>query len=58
MLGLVGLVFVAALLFVKEPRDARRDAGAAAVAVPPQYLRAQPRLFPGLLVKGGGTALS
>ncbi len=30
----------------------------ASVAVPPQYLRAQPRQFPKLLVKGGGTALA
>ena len=29
----------------------------ASVAVPPQYLRSQPRQFPKLLVKGGGTAL-
>jgi 2,4-dienoyl-CoA reductase-like NADH-dependent reductase (Old Yellow Enzyme family) len=30
----------------------------ASVAVPPQYLRAQPRRFPMLLTKGGGTAIS
>ena len=30
----------------------------ASVAVPPQYLRSQPRQFPKLLVKGGGTAVS
>ena len=29
----------------------------ASVAVPPQYLRSQPRQFPKLLVKGGGNAL-
>ena len=30
----------------------------ASVAVPPQYLRSQPRQFPKLLVKGGGNAVS
>jgi 2,4-dienoyl-CoA reductase-like NADH-dependent reductase (Old Yellow Enzyme family) len=30
----------------------------ASVAVPPQYLRSQPRQFPKLLVKGGGTAIT
>jgi 2,4-dienoyl-CoA reductase-like NADH-dependent reductase (Old Yellow Enzyme family) len=30
----------------------------ASVAAPPQYLRSQPREFPGLLVPGGGTALA
>ena len=30
----------------------------ASVTAPPQYLRSQPRQFPKLLVKGGGTAIS
>ena len=34
VLGGVGLVFVVALLFVKEPRDVRRAAGAPSAAVP------------------------
>lgn len=34
VLGGVGLVFVVALLFVREPRDVRRAAGAPAAAVP------------------------
>lgn len=34
VLGGVGLLFVVALLFVKEPREVRREAGAVAAAVP------------------------
>ncbi|MBP8908404.1 MAG: hypothetical protein KBG34_03180, partial [Pseudoxanthomonas sp.] len=30
----------------------------ASVAVPPQYLRAQPPQFPGLLAHGGGSAIT